>query len=97
MPNLKAKIDGHNKKMLENTPPPKPKSCNCLKRENCPVRGVCLSGNELYYAKINCDDKKCKPKLYKGIYETTFKTRYANHKKYFNAEKSKNDTKLSKE
>ena len=35
MPNLKAKIDGHNKKILKNTPPPKAltmkhKSGNCI-------------------------------------------------------------------
>ena len=35
-------------------------------------------------------------KLYKGICESTFKKRYANHKKSFN-ENNKNDTKLSTE
>ena len=35
--------------------------------------------------------------MYKGICETTFKKRYANHRKSFNAEKNKNDTKLSTE
>ena len=40
MPNLKAKIDGHNQKILETTPPPKPKLCNCLKKEYCPMRGA---------------------------------------------------------
>ena len=34
MSNLKAKIDGHNKKILENTPLPKTKLSNCLKKEN---------------------------------------------------------------
>ena len=34
-------------------------------------------------------------KRYKGICETTFKKRYANHKKSFNLIKSKNDTTLS--
>ena len=97
MPNLKAKIDGHNKKILENTPPPKTKLCNCLKKENCPMREGCLTENVLYYARISCDNKTYKPKLYKGICVTTFKKRYANHKKSFNAEKNKNDTKLSTE
>ena len=95
MPNLKAKIDGHSKKILENTPPPKTKLCNCLKKENCPMRGACLTENVLYYARISCDNETYKSKLYKGICETTFKKRYANHKKSFNAEKNKNDTKLS--
>ena len=34
MSNLIAKIDGHNKKILENTPLPKTKLSNCLKKEN---------------------------------------------------------------
>ena len=38
-----------------------------------------------------------KTKLYKGICETTFKKRYANHNKYFNVERNNNDTKLSTE
>ena len=34
-------------------------------------------------------------KIYYGISETKFKTRYSNHKKCFNHEKHKNDTPLS--
>ena len=40
IPNLKAKIDGHNKKILKNAPPPKTKLRNCLKKEICPMRGA---------------------------------------------------------
>ena len=61
------------------------------------MRGACLTENVLYHARISCDDETHKPKLYKGICETAFKTPYVNHKKYFNAEKNKNDTKLSTE
>ena len=49
----------------------------------------------LYQATIKCSDSKYKQKRYKGICETTFKKRYANHKKSFNLIKSKNDTTLS--
>ena len=77
MPNLKAKIDGHNKKILENTPPPKTKLCNCLKKENWPMRGTCLTENVLCYARVRCDNETYKPKLYRGICEITFKKRYA--------------------
>ena len=56
-----------------------------------------VTENNLYYARISCDDEIYKPKLYKGIYETPFKKRYANHRKTFNAEKDKNDTKLTTE
>ena len=97
MPNLKSEIDGHNEKILKNTPPLKTKLFNCSKKENCPMRGTCLTENVLYYARINCDDEAYKPKLYKGICETTFKKCYANHKKFFKTEKNKNDAKLSTE
>ena len=80
---------------LENTPPPKTKLCNCLKKGNYLMRGARLTENDLYYTRICCDDEAYKPKLYKEICETTFKKCYANHKKPFNAEKNKNDTKLS--
>ena len=42
-------------------------------------------------------DEKYTPTLYKGICKTAFKTHYTNHKKKFNTEKNKNDTKLSTE
>ena len=97
MPNLKAKIDGHNKKILENTLPPKTNLCNCLKKVNCSMRGAYLIENILYYARISCDGETYITKLYKRICETTFKKRYANHKKSLIAEKNKNNTKLSTE
>ena len=97
MPNLKANIDGHNKRILENKPPPKTKWCDCLKKENCPMRRACLTKNGSYYARTSCDNESYKPRLYKLICETSFKKRYANHKKSFNEEKNKNDIKLSTE
>ena len=74
MPNLKAKIDEHDEKILENTPPPKTKLGNCLKKENCPVRGACITENVLYYARISCDDETYKPKMYEGICKTLRKS-----------------------
>ena len=60
-------------KILETTPPPKTKLCNCMKKENCSRRGACLTKNILYYGRISCDDEIYIPKLYKGICEKTFK------------------------
>ena len=48
----------------------------------------------LHYNHLN---KEKYTKIYKGICETTFKKRYANHKKSFNVPTYKNDTKLSTE
>ena len=53
------------------------------------MRGACLALNVLYYAKISCNDEIYKPKLYKGICETTLKKCYANHKKTFNTAKTR--------
>ena len=61
------------------------------------MRQACLTGNISYYTRLSCDNKTYKPKLYKGICETTFKKRYTNNKKSLNVEKNKNDTKLSTE
>ena len=83
MPNLNSKIDVDNKKILENTPPPKTKLCNCFKKEYYPTRRVCFTENVLYYARISSDNETDKPRLYKAICETTFKKRYANHKRIF--------------
>ena len=55
MPNLKAKINGHNKKKLKPTLPPNTKPCNCFEKENCAMRGACLTENILRYARISCE------------------------------------------
>ena len=55
------------KKILKNTPLPKTKLCNCLKKENCPMRGASLTENVLYYAKIKRSNEKFRSKLYKGM------------------------------
>ena len=94
MPNIRSKINGHNKKILQSKPTEPQKLCNCLIREDCPMNGLCLTSSILYQATITCSDGKYKQKRYKGICETTFKKRYPNHKKSFNLIKSKSDTNL---
>ena len=75
MPNLKSLINSHNQNVLKDQPQSTPKTCNCLKKEDCRMNGLCLT--ESVYATITCD-KKNYTKLYKGICDTTFKKRYAN-------------------
>ena len=62
---------------------------------DCPLQEKCLSENTLYQADISSENFQTK--IYYGISETKFKTRYSNHKKSFNHEKHKNDTQLSNE
>ena len=48
----------------------------------------------MYICIQNKKNNNKKSKLYKAFDKTTFKKHYANHKKYFNAAKSKNYIKL---
>ena len=63
----------------------------------CPLNGNCLSDQIVYQANINSNLENNKEKIYKGICDTTFKLRYANHKKTFNYLKYKTDTELANE
>ena len=54
--------------------------------ESCLMKGACLTENVLHSVKISCENEKYKPKLYKGIWKTTFKKLYINHQKSFNEE-----------
>ena len=95
MPNIRSKINGHNKKILQTKLAEPQKLCNCLVKEDCTINGLCLTSTILFQASTKCNERKYKPKRYKGICETTFKKHYANHKKSFNLINSKNDTTLS--
>ena len=52
-----------------------------------------MSENTLYQAGISSENFQTK--IYYGISEIKFKTRYSKHKKSFNHKKPKNDTQLS--
>ena len=55
MPNLKAKIDEHNKKIFENSPI-KNIYIQLIEKRELPMRRTCLTENILYYARISCND-----------------------------------------
>ena len=61
------------------------------------MNGNCLAENTIYEATLTTDDNNIPPKVYIGLAETTFKRRFANHKKSFKHEKYENETELSKE
>ena len=95
MPNIKSAINSHNRKILHSPVNNQSRTCNCINKANCPLQEKCLSENTLYQADISSENFQTK--IYYGISETKFKTRYSNHKKSFNHEKHKNDTQLSNE
>ena len=93
MTNIRSKINGRNKKILQPKPAEPQKLCNCLVKEDCRMNGLCLTSSISYQATIKCSGNKDKQK--KEIWETSFKKRYANHTKSFNLINSKIDTTLS--
>ena len=57
-----------------------------------------MSSRKYYYeASLNSNKRNYDEKYYKGSCKTTFKKQFANHKKSFNNEQYKKETKLSKE
>lgn len=96
MPNIKSVIDQHNRRTLNKynkQPIEHHKTCNCRKKEECPLNGKCLSENLIYKATV---ESKNKVETYVGLTANTFKTRYQNHKSSFNNERLQHSTELSK-
>ena len=97
MPNMKAVINKHNKKILASQPANIERTCNCMNKNNCPMNNNCLATNVIYEATIRSDLPNYKEKKYIGLCESTFKKRFANHKSSFNHQRYKNSTSLSVE
>ena len=97
MPNIRAAINAHNKKILEEKVPLTHGECNCNNKNECPLNGECTTSNVLYEAKINSNLRNYPEKVYKGITAPIFKARYGNHKKSFNNVKYYKESELSKE
>ena len=95
MPNIKSAINSHDRKILHPSVNSQSRTCNCIKKPDCPLQEKCLGEDTLYQANISLENFQTK--IYYDISETKFKTRYWNHKKSFNHENHKNDTQLSNE
>ena len=97
MPSMKNITNTHNKKIIN---PPKDniaRTCNCIRKKQCPLNEKCLTNDVLCQESITTNEENPKTKIYYGVCETAFKLRYANHKKTFNNIKYQTDTKLSNE
>ena len=94
-PNIGSIIRAHNRKVLRPTDNNHPlKGCNCRKPESCPLDGNCLGSSLVYRATVTVENKPSK--LYLGMIESSFKTRYTGHKSSFKTISHTNDTALSK-
>ena len=57
MTNIEAIIKNQNKKLINNNKVNKDESCNCRKKETCPLnRGECKAENVIYQATIKTDN-----------------------------------------
>ena len=91
MPNIEKIIKSHNSKVLKEADENE-KKCNCRYNNPCPLDGNCLASCVVYKAEVTSDDEE---KIYYGSCMGTFKERFGNHKKSFNLEKYREETKLS--
>ena len=67
--------------------------CNCRNKDLCPLDGNCLQERIVYKATVKTSTSV---NSYIGSCETTFKTRFNNHKQSFRNIKHRYDTALSK-
>ena len=70
-----------------------PDTCNCRKKEECPLPGKCTIQNVIYEAKVTTENDY---KRYIGLTAMPFKKRYSSHKSSFNNRDKSNQTELSK-
>ena len=93
MPNMKAIITGHNKKLLEKESSQQSKPCNCKNKDICPLKGSCRQQSVIYQADISHGNTI---ESYIVCSETEFKSRYYNHIQSFKNIKKRNATELPK-
>ena len=95
MNNVASTIKGHNKKVLNNEKASSA-GCNCRNKNNCPLDNQCLTTATIYQAKVFEPGKDDDPKVYVGMAESEFKTRFYNHTLSFKNKDYANKTALSK-
>ena len=86
-------INAHHKSITRETAQPPANTCNCRKRQECPLVGNCLVKSVIYQATVNTDQDS---KIYIGLCDTEFKSRWNNHKSSFKLEHKRTQTVLSK-
>ena len=97
MPNMKNIINTHNKNIINLIKDNIARTCNCVRKHQCPLNEKCLINNVLYRASITTREENTKRKIYYGVSKTAFKLKYGNHKKTFNNIKYQTNTELSNE
>ena len=98
MDNMTNIINSHNRKITNPYNETNGKTCNCRNKNNCPLDKKCLTDKIAYKAEVETNDgfNDLSKKVYFGITEIEFKSRYNNHTVPFRNRTHKNDTALSK-
>ena len=82
MNNMKRHISKHNAKICRKKEKTNAQSCNCRRKNECPMDGQCLEKSVVYQANVSCDNPNI-VKTYVGQTEGTFKKRFGGHKHSF--------------
>ena len=90
--NVERIIKSHNKSLQSPAPVTLP-PCNCRKKYECPLDGNCRASSILY--KCQATTPNFPKKVYIGLTEKEFKTRYTSHKQSINNKKYAHSTTLS--
>ena len=93
MNNIETIIKTHNSSIINKENNKTPDTCNCRKKQECPLPRKCTIQNVIYEAKVTTENDE---KRYLGLTATPFKTRYSSHKSSFNNRNKSNQTELSK-
>ena len=97
LPNISSIISSHNKTILNTDYPEettKGKTCNCQKKNSCPLNGKCLDKEIIYRCKIQKPNSN-EDRYYIGLTANTFKQRWYSHNHSFKHEDKKKSTELS--
>ena len=93
MNDMQSIINAHNIRTIKNARTSNAKTCNCRKRESCPLSDECLSTDIVYKATVVSNIGKAS---YISLASGPFKTRYNNHTKSFRNDRYQKETELSK-
>ena len=90
LPNMGAKIDKHNSKILGQDS--EPARCNCTEPADCPLPGKCQTDKAIYRATVTTGSGE---ETYVGLTAGTFKKRWEKHQTDFRHERYRGSTTLS--
>jgi hypothetical protein len=97
MHNVASIIKGHNRRITARSNTSNAtvqKTCNCRRKDSCPLKGDCLCSGVVYRAEVTREDNSVKH-AYTSLTENTFKQRFYQHTQSFRNSKYRHSTELS--